>query len=214
MGQGSLALDLDPGVPAGFVYRPDIVSPDEEQSLVAGIRTLALAEVKMRGQVARRRTVHFGWLYAYEGRAIEPGPALPDFLLPLRERAASIAGVAAGDLGEVLVTEYTPGAGIGWHRDAPMFGRVVGVSLLAACRFRFRRAASPPSRPRAPAAGPPARSRRTAAWHTADVLLEPRSAYLLRGSARWVWQHAIPPMATLRYSITFRTLRGREKWGP
>jgi DNA oxidative demethylase len=159
----------------------------------------------MRGQVARRRTVHLGWLYAYEGRAIEPGPPVPEFLLPLRERAAALAGVEPGALGEVLVTEYTPGAGIGWHRDAPMFGSVVGVSLAGACRFRMRRATTGS----AAGSGVTGAGGTRAGWRIHELTLAPRSAYLLRGAARWVWQHSIPPAKTLRYSVTFRTLHAR-----
>lgn len=191
--QRSLALGLDPGWPEGLAYRPDVIDEVEERALVDELRRLEFAEVRMRGQIARRRTIHLGWLYGYEGRAVEPGPPIPAFLSPLRERAAQLSGVAADELGEVLITEYAPGAGIGWHRDAPMFGTVIGVSLLGACRFRFRRAQRQP----VPSPG----------WDTREVTLEPRSAYVLLGAARWAWQHSIPPTKALRYSITFRTLR-------
>jgi alkylated DNA repair dioxygenase AlkB len=176
------------GAPSGFVYRPDFVSAAEEHELVAALRGLEFSEVRMRGAVARRRTAHFGWLYGYETWRIEPGPPIPDALLPLRERAARLAGVSAEDLVEVLLTEYQPGAGIGWHRDAPMFGVVAGVSLLGACRFRFERGTGE-------------------ARETRAVELAPRSAYLLTGEARDSWRHSIPPTKALRYSATFRTLR-------
>ena len=180
------------GLPPGFVYRPDVVTIDEEAALVSGLRGLTFHEIRMRGQVARRRTVHFGWLYGYETWRIEPGPPIPDFMLPLRERCAALAGGEAEQFVEVLVTEYPTGAGIGWHRDAPMFGPVVGVSLLAACRFRFQRGTG-------------------ADRATCEARLAPRSAYVLDGEARWRWQHSIPPIATLRYSITFRTLVDRAR---
>ena len=135
-----------------------------------------------------RRAVHFGWLYGYATWRIAPGPPLPAFLLPLRERAAELVGTAPDALAEGLVTEYAPGAGIGWHRDAPVFDVVVGVSLLAPCRFRFER-------------------RTGAARETLAVTLAPRSAYVLGGPARWAWRHSIPPLTTLRYSVTFRNLR-------
>ena len=179
---------MDPVWPPGFVYHPRIVGETEEVALVEGIRDLAFGEVRMRGVAARRRTAHFGWLYGYESWRIEPGPPIPPFLLPLRERAAALAAVDAERFVEVLVTEYTPGAGIGWHRDAPMFGEVVGVSLLGACRLRFRRGKDGTAETRA-------------------VELAPRSAYVLDGEARTLWQHSIPPARTLRYSVTFRTLR-------
>jgi DNA oxidative demethylase len=185
---------MDPAWLPGFVYRPELLGEDEETRLVAGVRGLAFGEVRMRGVVARRRTAHFGWLYGYESWRIEPGPPLPPFLLPLRERVAALAGVDAGRFVEILVSEYTAGAGIGWHRDAPMFGVVVGVSLLGACRLRFRRSIESPRGTRAGA-------------------LAPRSAYVLDGEARSGWQHSIPPARTLRYSVTFRTLRRHRAAG-
>lgn len=181
--------------PPGFVYQPDFLTPAEECSVLAGVSGLEFHDVKMRGQVARRRTTHFGWTYGYETWRIEPGPSIPDFLLALRPRAAAIGGVIADDLVEVLVTHYPPGAGIGWHRDAPMFGVVVGVSLASACRFRFQRGKRPERL-------------------TAIAPLEPRSAYALDGEARWQWQHGIPPARTERYSVTYRTLRRSPRRGP
>jgi alkylated DNA repair dioxygenase AlkB len=172
-------------VPSGFVYWPAIVSEPEEQQLAEGIRGLEFAPVRMRGVDARRRAAHFGWVYGYESWRISPGPAIPEFLLPLRERAAALAAVPPTELVEALINEYPAGAGIGWHRDAPAFGFVIGVSLLSISRLRFRRGGE--------------RSR--------SVTLEPRSAYLLDGPARNQWQHSLAPTAALRYSITFRTLR-------
>lgn len=176
--------------PSGFVHRPDFVDAGEEEALLAEVRRLEFADVRMRGQVARRRTAHFGWRYGYESARIEPGPPIPAFLLPLRARTAELADAVADEIVEVLVTEYPPGAGIGWHRDAPSFGIVAGVSLLGPCRFRFRRGEG---------------ERR----QILELMLAPRSAYVLRGEARWQWQHAIPPVKTARYSITFRTLQRR-----
>ena len=176
------------GPPEGFTYRAEFLSISEERALIDAIGRLPFQEIRMRGQVARRRTVHFGWLYGYESWRIEPGPPIPDFLLPLRARCGELAGLDADDLAEVLINEYPPGAGIGWHRDAPMFGTVVGVSLGAACRFRFQRGKGAERDARA-------------------IVLEPRSAYVIDGDARWHWQHSIPSTSVLRYSVTFRTLR-------
>jgi alkylated DNA repair dioxygenase AlkB len=175
-------------LPEGFVYREGVLSSDDEAPVVEGLRTLAFGEVRMRGQVARRRTIHFGWTYGYETWRVEPGPPIPEFLVGLRVLAARLAGVEREALAEVLVTHYPPGAGIGWHRDAPAFGVVVGVSLLGACRLRFQQG-------------------RGAARKTRALTLAPRSAYVLDGAARWQWQHAIPPGREERYSVTFRTLR-------
>ena len=179
-------------LPDGFVYHGEIVSPAEETTLLNALHSLAFGEVRMRGQVARRRTIHFGWTYGYESWRVEPGPPIPDFLGGLRAKAAALTGLAPEALAEVIATHYPPGAGIGWHRDAPAFGLVVGVSLLGACRFRFQQGHGA--------------SRRTRA-----VMLAPRSAYVLDGAARWQWQHAIPPGRAERYSVTFRTLGGARR---
>jgi DNA oxidative demethylase len=181
---------MDAALPEGFAYAPDVISAHEESEILERVRALDFGEVRMRGVAALRRTAHFGWVYGYESWRIDPGPAIPDFLLPLRERAGRLAGVEGERLVEVLVTEYPVRAGIGWHRDAPMFGAVIGVSLLSACRFRFRR-------------DPASRDVRTA-------VLAPRSAYVLDGPARTQWQHSIPPAPAPRYSITFRTLRAAK----
>ena len=179
-------------LPDGFVYQPNLVRTDEHDALVDSVAGLDFAEIRMHGVTARRRAAHFGWLYGYESWALSPGPPMPDFLEPIRERAAHLLGVDPESLEETLVTEYRPGASIGWHRDAGAFGpAVVGISLGSPCRMRFRR-------------------KRDDGWETSAVELEPRSAYVLSGAARATWQHSIPPTRDLRYSITFRTLRRRR----
>ncbi len=175
--------------PEGLVYRPDFLTADEERALLAEIDQVEFDEVRMRGQVARRTARHYGYDYDYEqyGR-VTPGEPIPEWLLPLRERCGELARVAADDLVEALVQRYPEGAQIGWHRDAPMFGTVVGVSLLGAARMRFRRGS-------------------TGNWETLELALEPRSGYVLAGEARTRWQHHVPPQKAPRYSVTFRTLR-------
>jgi alkylated DNA repair dioxygenase AlkB len=187
-----------PDVPPGFEYRPGFVTPDEEQALLDALAGVVFSNVEMRGAVARRRTAHYGWTYGYERRSTEPGPPIPDFLRPLQARVGEWAGIAGEAFAEALLTEYPPGAPIGWHRDAPMFDVVAGVSLGGACRMKFRPYVSPQD---VPGSSP----RRT----THQIELAPRSAYLIRGRARREFEHSIPPVEALRYSITFRTLRSR-----
>ena len=175
--------------PEGFLYVSDFLTEAEEHELLSHVREVASSEIRMHGQVARRRTAHFGWLYGYESWRVEPGPPIPDYLLALRARCAEWMEEAPERLVEALVSEYPPGATIGWHRDAPMFGpKVVGVSLGGTCRMRFQQGKD--------------EARRMYALE-----LAPRSAYLLSGAARSAWQHSIPAVKELRYSITFRTLR-------
>jgi DNA oxidative demethylase len=181
-------------LPDGFQYEEDFITPDEELVLLGAISTLEFHEVRMRGVAAKRRVIQYGWKYSFESFKMTEGPPLPPFLIPVRDRAAQMAELRPEDLSEGLITEYAPGAAIGWHRDAPGFGVVVGISLLSACRFRFRRG-------------------QTHAWETAEIGMAPRSIYVLRGAARSEWQHSIPAVTRLRYSITFRTLRARRSGG-
>jgi alkylated DNA repair dioxygenase AlkB len=175
--------------PEGLVYRDDFLSVEEERRLVELFGDLPFEAVTMRGQTARRTVRHFGLRYDYEGRALVPADPVPVDMLWLRDRSASLMERDPEDVVEGLVSRYPAGAGIGWHRDAPMFGsRIIGVSLLAPCRMRFQR-------------------RVGGIRSVAGLELAPRSAYLLSGKARWSWQHSIPGTPALRYSVTFRTLR-------
>jgi alkylated DNA repair dioxygenase AlkB len=174
--------------PEGFAYHPAVIDEAAERLLLTHVRALEFGDVVMRGVTARRRVVQFGWRYSFDGRELSEGPAVPAHLRELQGLAGALAGVEPAELSEVLVTEYPAGATIGWHRDAPPFGIVVGVSLLSACRFRFRRTVND-------------------RVERAETELAPRSGYVLSGAARTEWQHSIPPTPALRYSITFRTLR-------
>ena len=176
-------------LPEGLLYVPDFVTEREEATLLEQLERLEFQEIRMRGQTARRTVRHFGLDYDYERWSVTPTESLPKSLEWLRERAAGLVERKPEDLAEILVTRYPPEAGIGWHRDAPMFGEVIGISLGSACRMRFQRG-------------------RGAERRTSEVELEPRSAYLLAGQARTAWQHSIPATKTLRYSLTFRTLKG------
>jgi DNA oxidative demethylase len=191
-----------PLLPAGFRYTPDLITPGEEQELVAAIQQLEFSDVVMRGAVAKRRTAHFGVGYVFEGRSTTAAPSMPPFLLPLRDRAAAWAERPAEAFVEALVTEYPAGAAIGWHRDAPAFDDVIGISLLAPCRMKLRPYVSPKDLPALVG-----KVRRT----THEVALAPRSVYLISGEVRAVYEHHIPAVEHLRYSATFRSLRSRSR---
>lgn len=181
-----------PDVPSGFHYRESFIDEREERGLLDAIGTVAFSDFEMRGVVARRRVAFFG--ESYDRAAAGP---IPTFLEPLKRSIAGWAGVDAESFAMALINEYPPGAPIGWHRDAPQYELVGGVSLLSECRMRFRLY-------RSPSAGS-APVRRSASH---DILLARRSAYLLTGESRSRYEHHIPAVAELRYSITFRTLRG------
>jgi alkylated DNA repair dioxygenase AlkB len=180
-------LPQHPALPEGFVYRSDVVSVLEERLLLERIGQLPLKEFEFHGYTAKRRTISFGRHYDFARSSLDQADDIPAWLLPLREIAADVAGLAADQLPHVLILEYSAGATIGWHRDKAVFGDVIGISLLSPCRFRLRRKAG-------------------SRWERASLILEPRSAYLLRGPSRTEWEHSIPAVDTLRYSITFRSL--------
>lgn len=181
--------ETGPKLPEGFRYSPELIDRDEESALLAHLRNLPFRDFEFHGYKGRRRVVSFGWHYDFSARHLRKADDIPDYLLGLREAAAAFAGFEPEEFQHLLVTEYGPGAGIGWHRDKSVFGRVVGVSLLSPCVLRFRRAAGEKS------------------WERARVNIEPRSAYLLSGPARSEWEHSIPPVDAPRYSLTFRDLR-------
>jgi alkylated DNA repair dioxygenase AlkB len=174
--------------PAGFRYAPEFISRAEERRLIEQLQQLDFKPFEFQGFLGKRRIVSFGWRYDFNGGGLTKTDDMPDFLLPLRERAAAFAGLRPTDLQQVLLTEYQPGAPIGWHKDRSVYGDVIGVSLLSACMFRFRRKAG-------------------ARWERSSIVLTPRSAYLLHGPARTRWEHSIPAVTELRYSITFRNFR-------
>jgi DNA oxidative demethylase len=177
--------------PEGIVYRPELLTQEEEAELLVELESLRFDPIVLHGQAAKRTGRHYGLDYDYESRTPKPGEPVADWLLPVRARAAELAAHAPEELVEILVQRYPPGATIGWHRDAPAFGTVIGVSLGGSSRLRFQRG----------------KRERRRVW---EVLLEPRSGYVLTGEARRSWEHSIPPTKELRYSITFRTLRTRE----
>jgi alkylated DNA repair dioxygenase AlkB len=190
MCSGQLSL-LEPlsSLPEGLEYRAELVSPDEEAELLEHFRELDFREYEFHGYLGKRRVVSFGLHYDTNESAVPTTEDIPGFLLPLRRKAADFAKLAPSELQQALVTEYTPGAAIGWHRDRPAYRDVIGVSFSSSCRFRFRR-------------------KRGGSWERASLIVEPRSVYLLRGPARTEWQHSIPPAESLRYSVTFRSMRG------
>ena len=180
-----------PAAPDGFAYRPALITPEEEAALAARFAAMPFKPYEFRGYLGARRTVAYGWRYADDGKSIAEVQAIPDFLLGVRAKAAAFAGLEPEALAQALVIDYPPGAPIGWHRDRPAFGQVIGVSLLTPAPLRLRL------------------ERPDGGWDRVTKVLEPRSAYLLSGPARHQWQHSIPPLEQQRYSITFRTLARR-----
>jgi DNA oxidative demethylase len=187
-------FDLGVTLPTGFVYRPDFLTPEEERTLLDYIEDLPLEHaVGNEGYEAKRRVMHFGWSYDFSASTLIPGPALPSWLRPTARKIAKWLDIPKECVVEALVTEYPEGAAIGWHRDNEMFETIIGVSLAGWCRLRLR----------------PTRGRMRGKRTIADVVsldVEPRSVYVMQEESRWFCQHSVPPVESLRYSITFRTL--------
>ena len=182
MEQRSIQLE-----PRGFRDQEEIVTKEEEAALVASLGELNLKPFEFHGHLGNRRVVSFGLKYDYSRRSVEPDSVMPAFLEDLLLRVAEFAGFDLDAFQQVGVNEYRPGVGIGWHKDKPQFGIVVGVSLLAPATMRFRRADG-------------------SRWQRISHAVKPRSIYILSGEARTEWEHSIPPLTELRYSVTFRTL--------
>ena len=179
-----------PDLPQGLTYRAELLTKSEEAELVARIAALPFAPFQFHGFEGKRRTVSFGWQYRFDGSGLAEAEPMPDWLLVVREKAAAFAGLAADDLVHALIIEYSEGAGIGWHRDRPDFGEVIGISLKSEAPLRFR-------------------LKESGRWRRLTLAAAPRSAYHLAGPVREQWEHSILAVPALRYSITLRTLRPR-----
>ncbi|SCW47710.1 Alkylated DNA repair dioxygenase AlkB [Rhizobium mongolense subsp. loessense] len=185
--QGDLFAEAEARLPQGFRYQPAVVPEAVQSDLLREIRQLPLKPFDFHGFEGKRKVISYGWKYDFDRERVRRIDDVPPFLLPVRSLAAAFAGIEPDGLQQALITEYAPGAPIGWHKDKKVFGRVVGVSLLSPCTFRLRRRAGPN-------------------WERVSVIVEPGSVYLLSGPARNEWEHSIPPVEQLRYSITFREI--------
>jgi alkylated DNA repair dioxygenase AlkB len=192
---GELGLfDVAAQVPDEFLYHPEFISAGEEQELIWEIQRLQLAPFKYHQFTGKRRTVSFGWQYEFGTSEITAAPDMPPFLIPVRTRAGHLFNIDPKSLVQTSIIEYSTGSPIGWHRDIPHFGVVIGISLGAACRMRFRKYTR-------------VRAQRFSRDEILSIELQPRSIYLMSGASREIWQHSIPPVKELRYAIMMRTLR-------
>ena len=190
-------FEVSAQVPDGFIYRPNFISEGEERELILKIENVQLEPFKYYQFTGKRRTVSFGWQYEFGNNEITTAPEIPGFLLPLRTRAGELFGIDPDTLVQVTVIEYSTGSPIGWHRDIPHFGVVVGISLGAQCRMKFRKYDR-------------TRVNKSARGDILAIELQPRSIYLMSGASRESWQHSIPPVKDLRYAIMMRTLRTNQ----
>jgi alkylated DNA repair dioxygenase AlkB len=179
--------------PEGLTYVPDFLTEAEQAELLTTVENIRYYDFVMNGVAAKRKIHHYGFGYEFYSTIVHEVEPFPDWLAQIRDRAAPLVGIPAEQLEQALVAQYFPGAGIGWHRDAPAFGpSVVGISLVSDDVMRFRRTLKE-------------------SFEIYKQPLQARSLYVLSGPARSVWQHSLAPVKQLRYSITFRTVRDKFK---
>ena len=185
--QGEL-FAVNAPVVSGLALARDAVTPAEEAELAARIDAAPLKPFEFGQWRGKRLTTHYGRAYDFSRGRLDEAPPLPDWLVELRARLAPLAGLDPEALQAALLIRYDPGAGIGWHRDRPQYGEVLGLSLGADCTLRLRR-------------------RIEGGFERRSVPLPARSLYRLSGEVRWDWEHSIAPLRETRRSVTFRTLR-------
>ncbi|TQF26762.1 2OG-Fe(II) oxygenase [Bradyrhizobium sp. UNPF46] len=174
--------------PAGLRHTDHFIEPATEQALIGRIAALPLQRFQFGAFEGNRRVASFGYRYDYALQRLTEADPIPDWLSPIAHRVEAWAGLPQGSVRQVLCTEYEVGVGIGWHRDKPHFDKVLGLSLGAPCKFRFRR-------------------RSGDKWQRHTIEAQPRSLYLMDREARSQWEHSIPPVEARRYSVTFRTMK-------
>ena len=196
---GDLTLfDASAQVPDGFLYRENFISEAEEHELIQEIQKVHLEPFRYYQFTGKRRTASFGWQYEFGATEVTAAPELPPFLLSLQTRAGKLFNIDPNTLIQASIIEYSTGSPIGWHRDIPHFGDVIGISLGAACRMRFRKYSR-------------GRTKKQNRDEVFLIELQPRSIYLMSGASRESWQHSIPPVKELRYAIMMRTLRAKRE---
>jgi alkylated DNA repair dioxygenase AlkB len=191
-------FDVPAQVPDGFIYRQNFISEAEEQELMREIQKVSLEPFKYYQFTGKRRTASFGWQYEFGRSEVTAAPEMPPFLLPLRTRAGNVFNIDPNSLIQTSIIEYSTGSPIGWHRDIPQFGVVIGISLGAPCRMRFREYSR-------------VRSKKLNRDEVLSIELQPRSIYLMSGASRESWQHSIPPVKELRCAVMMRTLRAKPQ---
>jgi alkylated DNA repair dioxygenase AlkB len=181
---------VETAFPEGFAYYPDFLSTDEEQKLLEAISKIELHSLLFQGYKAKRKVASFGYDWSFEKRILSKGKAIPIEFDSLIEKVANYISLSKKYFAELLVTEYPAGSVINWHRDAPPFDIIAGVSLLSDCVLKFR----------------PYDKVKQKRSSVISFPVQQRSLYMMQGTSRSEWEHSIAPVKQERYSITLRTL--------
>ena len=187
----NILFPVAPGYPDGFEYFSQFLTERGEKNLVDEAVKINLANFMFQEFETKRRVASFGYDYSFDRRSLSKGKDIPRVFSPLIEMVASHLSVSSDIFAELLVTEYPVGSVINWHRDAPPFDIIAGISLNGDCVFRLR----------------PHEKTKQGRGSIISIPVKRRSLYIIRGSARSDWQHSISPVKDIRYSITLRTLR-------
>jgi alkylated DNA repair dioxygenase AlkB len=147
-----------------------------------------------QGFEAKRKVASFGYDWSFEKRILSKGKDIPSVFDSLINKVAMYLNIDRNQFAELLVTEYPIGSVINWHRDAPPFDIIAGISLASDCTFKLR----------------PHDKSKQGRGSVISLPVRRRSLYLMQGPARSEWQHSITPVREIRYSITLRTLSHKK----
>lgn len=181
--------------PEGFKYFPDFINEKEEQELIKEITNIELHTFIFQGFEAKRKVASFGYDYNFETRGLHKGKPIPSGFGGIIEKVSKILEIEQNEIAELLLTEYPIGSVINWHRDAPPFDIIAGISLKSDCNFRFR----------------PHDKTKQGRSSIFSLPVKRRSLYIIQGTARTDWQHSIAAVKDVRYSLTLRTLKNHKK---
>lgn len=184
-----------PVLPPRFLYHPDFITAEEEAALMEIIGGIEVHPFRFQGYEAKRKVASFGYDWSFEKQQLSRGKEIPRAFDPLLEKLAARLSMSREHFAELLVTGYPPGAVINWHRDAPPFDLIAGISLLADCTFRLR----------------PYEKQKQGRRSVISFPVQRRSLYVMQGEVRTDWQHSTLPVKETRYSITLRSLRTSRK---
>lgn len=185
---------LEPNYPQGFYYYPRFISSEEESQLLDIISKIELHTFQFQGYEAKRKVASFGYDYSFDKRSLSKGKDIPQEFQPLLEKVALQSGLDPAEIAELLVTEYPAGSVINWHRDAPPFDLIAGISLMSDCIFKLK----------------PHEKEKQGRHSIISIPVQRRSLYIMKDKARSEWQHSTAPVKQKRYSITLRTLRKKD----
>ena len=182
---------VEPAFPEGFAYYPHFLNSNEEEGLLKAISNIELHSFNFHGYEAKRKVASFGYDWSFEKRSLSKGKEIPSAFHSIIKKVTAHLSTKEIAIAELLVTEYPVGSVINWHRDAPPFDIIIGISLLSDCVFRLR----------------PYDKTKQKRNKLISFPVQRCSLYIIQGKSRSEWEHSIAAVKEKRYSITLKTLR-------